>query len=201
MVTADSWAGIGNAEYCRRPDRARNQGRYYPYTVRYLEGKLFVTVLGEDKVFVFDRDLKQTNTIAVGKTPQESCTDGRQLYVVNTGATVLSVIDTQNRSRDFDSFSRAARQSVWRIANLVHRSIAINCSSRWVIRIRWRSLIVSPIGQVGSIPTGWYPTKVLTNSDHLLYSQRQGNSRAPPQPQGTAGRGPQPHRRLRATLC
>src|SRR4051812_23669506 len=69
---------------------------YYPYTVRYLSGKLFVTVLGEDKVFVFDRDLKQTNTIAVGKTPQESCTDGRWLYVVNTGSDNISVIDTES---------------------------------------------------------------------------------------------------------
>src|SRR5215471_10174457 len=68
---------------------------YYPYTVRYLNGKLFVTVLGEDKVFVFGRDLKLTKSIAVGRTPQESCTDGRTLYVVNTGSDSLSVIDTQ----------------------------------------------------------------------------------------------------------
>src|SRR5215471_16984134 len=68
---------------------------YYPYTVRYLNGKLFVTVLGEDKVLVFDRDLRLTKEIAVGRTPQESCTDGNQLYIVNTGADSLSVIDSQ----------------------------------------------------------------------------------------------------------
>src|SRR5436309_364955 len=43
---------------------------YYPYTVRHLNGKLFVTVLGEDKVFVFDRDLNLTKEIPVGRTPQ-----------------------------------------------------------------------------------------------------------------------------------
>src|SRR2546425_12210103 len=69
---------------------------YYPYTVRYISGKLFVTVLGEDKVFVFDRELKLIKTISVGRTPQESCRDGRRLYVVNTGADSLSVVDTQN---------------------------------------------------------------------------------------------------------
>ena len=62
---------------------------YYPYTVRYLSGKLFVTVLGEDKVFVFDRDLKLTKQIAVGRAPQESCSDGRQMYVVNTNSDSL----------------------------------------------------------------------------------------------------------------
>src|SRR5947208_1818923 len=62
---------------------------YYPYTVRYIGGKLFVTVLGEDKIFVFDRELNLIKTIAVGRTPQESCRAGRRLYVVNTGADSL----------------------------------------------------------------------------------------------------------------
>src|SRR5437764_4683902 len=69
---------------------------YYPYSVRYISGKLFVTILGVDKVFVFDRELKLIKTISVGRTPQESCRDGRRLYVVNTGADSLSVVDTQN---------------------------------------------------------------------------------------------------------
>src|SRR5262249_12506800 len=68
---------------------------YYPYTVHYLNGKLFVTILGEDKLLVFDRDFNLLKSISVGRTPQESCTDGRRLYIANTGSDSLSVIDTQ----------------------------------------------------------------------------------------------------------
>src|SRR5438445_1561585 len=87
--------GLGMLNTASGQIERETKAGYYPYTVRYLSGKLFVTVLGADKVFVFDRELKQLKTIAVGRTPQESCTDGRRLYVVNTGADSLSVIDTQ----------------------------------------------------------------------------------------------------------
>src|SRR5204862_7682100 len=66
---------------------------YYPYTVRYISGKLFVTVLGEDKVFVFDRELKLLRTIAVGRTPQESYRDGGRLCVVANGELSISVVE------------------------------------------------------------------------------------------------------------
>src|SRR5437879_13790158 len=65
---------------------------YYPYAERYISGKLFVTVLGEDKVFVFDRELKLIKTISVGRKPQESCRDGRRLFGVSTGVRCEGVV-------------------------------------------------------------------------------------------------------------
>ena len=162
---------------------------YYPYTVRYLSGKLFVTVLGEDKVFVFDRDLKQTNTIAVGKTPQESCTDGRQLYVVNTGADSLSVIDTRT-DRMTATVSVAQRGNRFGASPT---SCTIDDNQLFVTLGNTNSVAVinrTTNRQLGSIPTGWYPTKVLTNSDHLLILSAKGIRARRPNPKGPPGAGP-----------
>jgi len=162
---------------------------YYPYTVRYLNGKLFVTVLGEDKVFVFDRDLKLTKQIAVGRTPQESCSDGRQLYVVNTGADSLSVIDTQ-AERVTSTISVAQRGNKFGASPT---SCAIDRNQLFVTLGNTNSVAVinritnQPIGQ---IPAGWYPTKVLTNSQHLLILSAKGIRARHPNPKGPAGAGP-----------
>ncbi len=90
MATKKPGGGLGLINTATSQIERETKAGYYPYTVRYISGKLFVTVLGEDKVFVFDRELKLIKAISVGLTPQESCRDGRRLYVVNTGADSLS---------------------------------------------------------------------------------------------------------------
>ncbi|MFN2578829.1 MAG: bifunctional YncE family protein/alkaline phosphatase family protein [Pyrinomonadaceae bacterium] len=162
---------------------------YYPYTVRYLNGKLFVTVLGEDKVFVFDGDLKLTKTIAVGLTPQESCTDGRQLYVVNTGADSLSVIDTQT-GRLTSTVSVAQPGSRFGVSPT---SCTIDGSRLFVTLGNTNSVAVidrHTNRELGLIPAGWYPTKVLADADHLLVLSAKGIRGRHPNPKGPAGAGP-----------
>src|SRR5256884_1889550 len=146
---------------------------YYPYTVRYLSGKLFVTVLGEDKVFVFDRDLKLTKSIAVGRTPQESCTDGRRLYVVNTGADSLSIIDTQSE-RVTSTVSVAHRGNRFGVSPT---SCTIDGARLLVTLGNTNSVAVidrNANREVGLIPTGWYPTKVLANANQILVLSAKG---------------------------
>src|SRR5438270_7027300 len=154
---------------------------YYPYTVRYLSGKLFVTVLGEDKVFVFDRDLKLTKSISVGRTPQESCTDGRRLYVVNTGADSLSVIDTQSE-RVTSTVSVAQRGSRFGASPT---SCTIDGTRLFVTLGNTNSVAVidrNANREVGQIPTGWYPTKVLMDADRLLVLSAKGIRARHPNP-------------------
>src|SRR5947207_7065903 len=161
---------------------------YYPYTVRYLRGKLFVTVLGEDKVFVFDRDLKLTNSISVGRTPQESCTDGRRLYVVNTGADSLSVIDTQSE-RVTSTVSVGQRGSRFGASPT---SCTIDGARLFVTLGNTNSVAVidrNANREVGQIPTGWYPTKVLVAADHLLVLSAKGIRARHPNPKGPPGAG------------
>jgi YVTN family beta-propeller protein len=181
--------GLGMLNTVTRQVEHEIKAGYFPYTVRYLSGKLFVTVLGEDKVFVFDRDLKLTKSIAVGRTPQESCSDGRQLYVVNTGADSLSVIDTQS-DRVTSTVSLAQRGNRFGVSPtscaIDHNQILVtlgNTNSVAVVDRNTRR-------QLGLIPTGWYPTKVLTNSQNLLVLSAKGLRPRRPNPKGPPGAGP-----------
>jgi YVTN family beta-propeller protein len=161
---------------------------YYPYTVRYLNGKLFVTVLGEDKVFVFDRDLKLTKQIAVGKTPQEACTDGRKLYVVNTGADSLSVVDTQTESVT-STISVAQRGNRFGASPT---SCTVDRNQLFVTLGNTNSVAVinRSTGQtVGQIPAGWYPTKVVANAQQLFILSGKGIRARRPNPKGPPGAG------------
>jgi YVTN family beta-propeller protein len=65
------------------------------YSVCYLKEKLYVTLLGQNKLLIYDAQLKLLKTLAVGRTPQNLCTDGEKLYVVNTTSDDISVVDTQ----------------------------------------------------------------------------------------------------------
>jgi len=162
---------------------------YYPYTVRYLSGKLFVTVLGEDKVFVFDRELKLLKSIAVGRTPQESCTDGRRLYVVNTGADNLSVIDSQTE-RVTSTISVAERGSR---SGVAPTSCAVDRSRLFVTLGDTNAVAIfdrNTNKRLGLVPTGWYPTKVLTNAEHLIVLNAKGIQARHPNPKGPPGAGP-----------
>ncbi len=53
-------------------ERAKDIG-YFPYAIRYINGLLYVTLLGENKLLVFDAQLKLIKSLAMGRTPQEMC--------------------------------------------------------------------------------------------------------------------------------
>ncbi len=162
---------------------------YYPYTVRYLSGKLFVTVLGQDKLLVFDRELRLLKSIALGRTPQESCTDGRRLYVVNTGSDSLSVIDTQ-AGRPTSTISLAEKGSSFGVAP---SSCAIQANRLYVTLANTNAVAVldrKTNRRVGLIPTGWYPTKVVTDGRHLFVLNAKGIWPRHPNPKGPSGAGP-----------
>jgi len=162
---------------------------YYPYTVRYLNGKLFVTVLGEDKVFVFDRELNLIKRISVGRTPQESCTDGRRLYVVNTGADSISILDSQT-DRSTSTISVADKGGRFGVAPT---SCAVAGNRLFVTLGNTNSVAVfdrNSNRQLGLIPAGWYPTKVLADDQQLFVLNAKGIQARHPNPKGPPGAGP-----------
>src|SRR5947209_7413170 len=66
---------------------------YFPYAVRFIAGKFYLTMLGENRLLVMDAQFKSLKSIAVGERPHTMCTDGQRLYVVNTNSDDLSVVD------------------------------------------------------------------------------------------------------------
>lgn len=162
---------------------------YYPYTVRYLSGRLFVTVLGEDKVFVFDRDLKLINQIAIGRTPQESCTDGRRLYVVNTGGDSVSVVDAQSQHVT-STISVAQKGSRFGVAPT---SCAVGADRLFITLGNMNAVAVFDSRtnkRIGLIPAGWFPTKVLSQQRQLFVLNAKGVRARRPNPNGPPGAGP-----------
>lgn len=156
---------------------------YFPYAVRYLNGKFYVTILGENKVLVYDAHLKPVTSIEVGQRPQGMCVDGERLYVVNTNSDDLSVVNiktdklvsTISVRREGDRFGVAPS------------SCAVDGNHLYVTLAGMNAVAVldkNSKKQTGLIPTGWYPTKVLFNDRQLLVVSAKGVRPRRPNPQG-----------------
>lgn len=159
---------------------------YFPYSVRRVNGKLYVAVLGENRLRVFDAQLKQLAEIPVGRRPQEMCVDGNSLYVVNTDSDELTVVDTARdravrtlRTNRFGSPFGTAPTSCAVSGNRVYVTLAgMNAVAVYDKNTR---------RQTGLVPAGWYPTKVVVEGDNLLVLNAKGVRPRRPNP-----RGPQP---------
>jgi YVTN family beta-propeller protein len=159
---------------------------YFPYSVRFVGGKFYVAMLGENVLRVFDTQLKQLREIPAGRRPQEMCVDGRNLYVVSTDSDQLTVIDTARdratatiRTNRFGSPFGTAPTS----CAVAGRRVYVTLSGMNAVAVfekgTWR--------QSGLIPSGWYPTKAVVDGSYLLILNAKGVRPRRPNP-----RGPQP---------
>jgi hypothetical protein len=156
---------------------------YFPYAVRYLNGSLYVTLLGENKLLIFDAQLKQLKSLATGRTPQEMCTDGTSLYVANTGSDSLTVIDLR-RNVIAGSMNLAERGSRF---GRTPTSCAVDGNRLYVSLAGVNAIAVlnKRTGrQLGLVPTGWYPTKVVSDGGNLLVLNAKGIRARRPNPDG-----------------
>lgn len=162
---------------------------YFPYSVYYLNGKIYVTLLGENKLLVYDAQLNPIKTLAVGRTPQNLCTDGKKLYVVNTASDDISVVDTK---QDAVVERIALRHNGFRFGSSP-TSCAVNGNRFYVTQAQVNAVAVIALEQIGAkpavrlegfIPTGWYPTKVLLWGQQLLMLSAKGIHPRRPNPQG-----------------
>jgi YVTN family beta-propeller protein len=146
---------------------------YFPYAVRYVGAKFFVTLLGENKLLVYSKELKLLDTISVGLAPQEMCTDGRQLYVVNTNSDSLSLVDV-HADRLVSTLSLAAAANKFGVSPT---SCALDDARLYITLAGTNSLRVVDRrtgSQPAEIPTGWYPTKVMLEEGKILILSAKG---------------------------
>ncbi|MDT5270371.1 MAG: hypothetical protein QOH49_2557 [Acidobacteriota bacterium] len=159
---------------------------YFPYSVGRVNGKLYVAVLGENRLRVFDAQLKELAEIPTGRRPQEMCADGARLYVVNTDSDELTMVDTARdrvvgtlRTNRFGSPFGTTPTSCAVSGNRVYVTLAgVNAVAVYDKHTR---------RQTGLVPAGWYPTKVLVEGGNLLVLNAKGVRPRRPNP-----RGPQP---------
>ena len=155
---------------------------YFPFAVRFLSGKLYVTSVGEHKLLILDRDLTPIKSLTVGRNPQEMCSDGQQLYVVNSSSDSLTVLDTRHDQigRTVNLAKTGSRFGV------APTSCAVDGGRLYVTLAGTNAVAVldKKTGRtVTLIPTGWYPTKVLASNRQLLVLSAKGirGRRANPQ--------------------
>lgn len=156
---------------------------YYPYAVRNVNGNFYVTLLGENKVLVYDRELKLLKSIVVGRTPQDICSDGRSLYIVNSDTDDVSVIDTRT-NRITSTISLAAKGSRFGSAP---SSCAVDSSGLYVTLSGTNAVAVLDRRsgkQLSLIPTGWYPTRVVVSDRQLFVVSAKGIKPRRPNPDG-----------------
>lgn len=146
---------------------------YFPQTVRYLNGKFYVTVTGENKLRIYDARLEPISTLPVGAKPQNSCADGKRLYVVNQNSDDISVIDT-----DLDKVVSTLSVSWLDIkVGAAPTSCAVQNDRLYVTEANTNSVAIYDLKTnraLGFVPTGFYPTKVLLAGDKLLVVSAKG---------------------------
>ena len=146
---------------------------YFPQTVKYLNGKFYVTVTGENKLRVFDANLQPLSIIEVGAKPQNSCADGKRLYVVNQNSDDLSIIDT-------DTDQVISTLSVnWQISKFgaAPTSCVVENRRLYVTEADANAVAVYDLAAnrpLGYVPTGFFPTKVLFQNDKMLVVSAKG---------------------------
>ena len=161
---------------------------YFPYAVQYLNNKIYLTLLGENKLLVYDKQLKLLKTLSIGKNPQNFCIDGQNLYVVNTTSDDISVIDTK---KDAVVNTIDVRHKGFRFGSSP-TSCVIDGNRLYVTQaeINAVSIFDKNTKQLqGFVPSGWYPTQVLLNQGKMLIVSAKGIHIRRPNP-----KGPQPIR-------
>jgi YVTN family beta-propeller protein len=161
---------------------------YFPYAVRNINGSFYVTLLGENKVLVYDRRLKLLKSIVVGRTPQDICSDSRRMYIVNSDTDDLSVIDTRT-NRVTSTISLAVKGSRFGAAP---SSCAVDGARLYVTLAGTNTVAVldrQTGKQLALVPTGWYPTKVLANDKQLFVLSAKGIQSRRPNPNGPQATG------------
>ncbi len=146
---------------------------FYPQSVKFLGGKLYVTNAGENAVVIFDRQLTRVGSVAVGQTPQNMCTDGSRLFVVDQNSDDVTVIDTKS-DNTLTTISVA-----WPGGKF--GSAPTSCSAHngrlYVTQANTNDVAVIDLATkrlAGYVPTGFYPTKVLVENDRLFVLSGKG---------------------------
>ena len=161
-------------------------GLLFPTAIQVLGGKLYVASLGEHQVQIYDRQLHLLSRLPMGRIPAGFCTDGRLLYGVSGGSDSLTVIDSRTdrllppidlRFRGFRFGSSPT-------------SCAVDGNRLYVSQADINAVAVLDRfagTHLGFIPTGWYPTRVLSHGPWLLSLSAKGIHPRRPNPRGPKG--------------
>ncbi|MES2460070.1 MAG: bifunctional YncE family protein/alkaline phosphatase family protein [Armatimonadota bacterium] len=167
---------------------------YFPQTIRIVNNKLYAAILGENTVHVYDLALQRQKILTVGNAPQDIAVDGSRLYVVNQNSDSVSVIDTTSDTvtETIDLNANGTRHGG------APTSCAVDGDRLYVTLANINAVaVLDRVSHkvLGYMPTGWYPTKVLADTNNLYLLSAKGirprkANKFGPQPTGDARSGP-----------
>ncbi len=144
-----------------------------PHAVNVVQGNIYVTVPASNQVVVLDSSLNMLSTVNVGKSPLSTCQQGQNLYVVDEDSDDVAVIDTSSNQVTADFPVKFWKQN-WGAGPT---SCAVDGNNLYVTLSQANAVAVlsSANGSFqGYIPTGWYPTKVLSLGGQLVVVSGKG---------------------------
>jgi DNA-binding beta-propeller fold protein YncE len=157
---------------------------WFPSAMLRAGTKLYVTLVGEHHVAVFDvagGSVRHRATIAAGTAPQALCADDTRLYVVNSGSDDIAAVSLGTDSvvgRFAVRFPGAHGESA-RFGS-APTSCAISGKHLYVTASGMNATAVfdrtaaGATTPLGFIPAGWYPTKVVARDGRLLVLSAKG---------------------------
>ena len=183
LVTAKSDEDFQNGDYQKgklvilntktgKIERETETG-YFPQNVRFLNNKFYVTVTGENKLQIFDARLNPLADLPVGQSPQNSCANGKMLYIVNANSDDLSLVDTAT-DRIVSTVSVAWQGSRFGSAPT---SCVVENNRLYVTQANTNDVAIYDLKTnrlLGYIPTGFYPSKVLIQNNQMLIVSAKG---------------------------
>ena len=164
----------------------QSSGLLFPTSIHVLSGKIYATALGDQRIHSFDRQLHPLKQFPVGAIPLTSCSDGSNLYTVNSGSDNLSVLNSASESlaAPIDLRFKGFRFGSSPTACSLDRNYLYVSQAD----INAIAVIDRQTGKhLGFIPTGWYPTKVLSDGPWLYSLNAKGISPRRPNPLGPSG--------------
>ena len=158
-------------------------GLFEPYSVQLAGGKLYVTIPAEDQVDIFDTHLNALGTVSVASGPFTSCASASAIYVVNMNSDSLSVVDSSSNQL-VKTIPVNFRNQLFGAAPT---SCAVDGNTLYVTLANVNAIELINTDTTtfeGYIPTGWYPTAVLTNDTGVVYVSAKGIQPRRPNPDG-----------------
>ena len=156
---------------------------YFPYAVEFVNGKFYVSVLGENKVKIFDSQLRELKSMNTGSAPSSMTVAGNYIYIVNTTSDDISVLDTKTDKMLRKIFVGKKGYG----SGVSPMSCAIKGDTLYVSEATLNAVAIFRLASgrlIGYIPTGWYTTKVLLDNGNLFYLTAKGIFSRRPNPSG-----------------
>jgi len=156
---------------------------YFPYAVEFVNGRFYVSLLGENKVNVYNSKFVELKSLNVGSAPASMTVYGGEIYVVNTVSDQIEIIDTKT--------SRVVRKifvgKKGYTSGVSPTSCAINDEKLFVSEATLNAVGVYRLADgdlLGYVPTGWYTTKVIVDGKNLYSLSAKGILPRRPNPGG-----------------